>query len=377
MTKDQVMTTAIPLPRAPVRRFAGRLVLASLLACAGGTVSAATIGEVAAPALETLTPVDPFAVPGLDAVAPAAREPRATSDEIDSILRTLEMPRPVLEDESHWFEKPAPQPLALQPETLMRDAGGDVWLNADETANEVANGPGLSDLLRNIVNVRSEVYTAPGADSAPAAPVSTRGRGLGLGTGGNLLRELVVDAIEPYRRADGRIGFSVFGFGDFFAEVGGDRRSLRVTEEGSGWTLNYRRPVRAAPAASANPAAVRAVSLPDGVPAARPIDVSDIHVLESLRGAMRWLQESLLVKVVVVLWVLALIARGLVGLGRAVRQQRRRNRGDARRPAPAVAMAGAAPAPPRVGGPAHQHMPRKRHSRSPSLRNLLRSLGFR
>ncbi|MCP5150273.1 MAG: hypothetical protein H6983_10040 [Ectothiorhodospiraceae bacterium] len=100
---------------------------------------------------------------------------------------------------------------------------------------------GLENALRPFVNVEGRpLHRAASADT-DGRPVGDRraADGAVFDPLKPLLVALVDDALEPYRRADGTVALSVFGFGDISVTIDHARRLFRVVEAETGLSLTY------------------------------------------------------------------------------------------------------------------------------------------
>lgn len=307
----------------------------------------------------------------------------------DSVRRTVEtlaiQPAPLAPAQGLYVDAES-SPAQL----LTGLAEDDVWLGEQvllETADASrTSGPGLSDVLRGLVNLNlddtSPASMAPAPEAAPAG-----GTGLGLGaTLGDMMREMLVEAVDPYRRADGRVGFSVFGIGEFIAEVDGSLRNFRLFEEKTGLSVDFSRPAAGMQEPSADERKVEPLLEPPTISglAITPVQPSDLRLGERLGNAWKWLTESIMVRVLLAAWLLAIAVRGLVGLDATMREHRRRSQrlaGTGPHPVITEAQKREAAMEPAGASQSGRIASRRRRSRrartSPRIDQLLRAFGVR
>ena len=380
--------------RPPMTR-SGRVLLPLALAWVISGAEAAAIGDVTS----TSTTPDPSqSVLDFQRLDATPRVEHATSgsgprkrfpghDEVDSELRGLSTLPLLPALETRWPGGATQMPEALRPEALLRGLDGNVWLAEQSTTRDRQQGRGIIETLRSVMNVHDASVRFAAFDAAnitdarePDAVGTRHGnRNAGI-VGQDLLRGLLETAIELHQRADGRVGFSLFGLGDFVAEIDRRLRGIRIVEETTGWSAAYFRGPSTArvepPPATVERIPVALTRLPGGV---TPVEVSDIRASSMIGATLSWLRDSLLVKAALVLWFLWLLARAVIGMGKSLRGRRRE-----RVLHPALAVTTLRPAQAAAGAVSVEHSTarshhrrRRRRHRSPTFRNVLKALGLR
>jgi hypothetical protein len=182
------------------------------------------------------------------------RTPEPSAIEHDGVLSTLDFPPQTSAGlEPDRFLSSTPEGLPLHPGIDPRDAANGASLPPpSDAADPSAGAGGVASRLRPLVNLRRG-GTGP---ATATAPPPTEGDELAeeepahepraAGYSGELesyvrasVAELLLEHLEPTRREDGTVTFSLLGIGRFSLEVDPDGGVARLSELGTGLGMRY------------------------------------------------------------------------------------------------------------------------------------------